>query len=169
MKRFGLALAVGVLAVSAAPAQQPATAPQSGPTITTGTPVVGSGTIVQGDVITTAPARRGLFGRMRNRNTSSAPVITSYPTTTPGTVIPMPATTTAPNTSIPNPMPSTAPTPRTTGGGTSGIITTGDVVQASGTTVVTGEGVTTTGYAVPSTTTTTQSRRGIIARMRARR
>lgn len=164
MKRFGLALAVGFVAVCAAPAQQPnPAAAQTGPAATTGTPIVTSGTIVQGGVITTTPARRGLFGR-RNRNNSSAPVITSYPTT--GTTIPMPATTVTPNTTIPNPMPSTAPAPRT--GGTSMIVPNTGIVQAGGTIVTTDGSVVTTSNLVPANTTT-QGRNGVIARIRARR
>lgn len=164
MKRFGFALAVGFLAVTAAPAQQPGTTtPQTGPAATTGSTVVGTGTIVQSDVITTAPARRGLFSRIRNRSNTSAPVITTIPTT--GTTVPIPGANPTPS-NIPTPMPGTAPAPRT--GTTSGVTTGSGVVQASGTTVVTGEGVTTSSYTVPSTTTA-QTRRGVVARIRARR
>ena len=103
MNRMILALAMGSgLALYAA---APAAADEPKPA-TTSTPLVVSGTT---DVISTAPAaRRGLFGRLRDRRTGTAMTTTSVPTT--GTIVT--PTTTTPGITLPTPvpMPMTKPT-----------------------------------------------------------
>lgn len=96
MNRMILALAMGSgVALYAA---APAAADEPKPATAT-TPVVVSGTT---DVISTAPAaRRGLFGRLRDRRTGTAMTTTTVPTT--GTIVT--PTTTTPGTTLPTPVP----------------------------------------------------------------
>jgi hypothetical protein len=162
MKRFLFAVAVVALSACAGLAEdKPAT---SGTTTAPATPVITSAT----PVVEYAPAqtqRRGLFGRLRNRNTTtmsySVPLTT--PTMAPATPMPMPGTTT------PQPMPGIKPA-----GGVSGMP--GMVVQATGN-LPPGQYTTTDGMIIqiggtqPMTmpmTPTTTSRGGLFSRLRNR-
>jgi hypothetical protein len=122
--RFALAAGIGGLLLAGSASAQPTTAPA--PTVPA--PVVGSGPVVTttGDVITTAPVRRGLFGRARTRGTVTGPVMTTTPL--PPTVQPQVAP--APTT-VPAPMPTT---PRSTGPVSTGGYYDRNVVTVSGTT-----------------------------------
>jgi len=140
MRKLFLA-AAGVFIAASAQADTPPAAAPAAPA----TPVVTSG-----DYVTTAPARRGLFSRLRNRMNRSTP--TTY-------AAPMTATTTAPAapaTTAPAPMPmgkvsSAAPTTTPATG----------VVQTSGSTPMATSGtVTTAAYMMPMTTTTRPMRMG---------
>ena len=128
MRKLFLASAGLFIAATAQADTPPASAPAA-----PATPMV-----TTGDVVTTAPARRGLFSRLRNRTNRSTPVSYAAPMTTTAT----PAT---PATPAPTPMPmgkvSSAPmtTPMT------------GVVQASGTTTTT---MPATGTAAPCPCTT---------------
>lgn len=145
MKKLFLAAAGLFLAASAQADTPPAT------TTAPATPVMTTGTYVS-----TAPARRGLFGRFRNR-TAPAPVVTS---TTPMTT----TTPAAPATTTPTPMPMgkvSSSTPST------------GVVQTSGTTTTPMATTTTTSSTTMPMMTPTSSTRpmrmGMFARMRYNR
>lgn len=154
MSRFLFALAVGVAFASTSTAEDKpaATAPAPTPAVTTA-PVV---TYSTG---TTSTVRRGLFGRLRNRGTTSM-----YTPVTTGTVV-------TPATGVPTPMPNV--TPKTTGGAVGGnpvvvaggTVKPGTVVPASGT-MVQGNVVTASTMTAAPTTT---KRMGLFARLRARR
>jgi hypothetical protein len=181
MMRFCFALAAGLLAATAVSADPPATTTGEQPTPTTVGPVTSSGPVVIGTapvaqpgMVMTAPTtqpRRGLFGRLRNRGTTTAtaPVITTTPAPTGGTVITTPGTTApivapAPN-AVPSPMPggTSLYTPGTTvmpNGGVTGITPAGGQVMA-------GQPVTTAGYVMPATQQPTR-RMGLLARLRNR-
>jgi hypothetical protein len=121
MKTFGFALAagVGMLLLNATPAaaDEPTTAPAPRAAgAPSPAPIVTAGPVMMGDVVTTTRTRRGLFGRLRNRGTTTvAPVITTQPGTVisqpgtvitqPGTIVTPPATTPAPPIGVPTPMP----------------------------------------------------------------
>lgn len=181
---FAVALAAVVAPFGTAD-EKPVTAPPvttapvtSGPVIvgTPGTPVVEYGPTVQ-----SAPARRGLFGRLRNRG-SSTPISgysTPLPSGTiaPGTIVaPAPIPMPTPGTTVPQPMPMPGVKPIS---GT--VITTpGTVVVAGGPTPTTGT-VIVAGNTMPaemmmmptmSTSTMTMSstpaRRGLFGRLRNR-
>ena len=141
---FAAALVAASASVGFADATPAASAPAT-PVIvgTVGTPVVESAPA--------APARRGLFGRLRNRNTSTM----SYSATA------VPMTSAVPMPSAPTPMPPAAPQPmptiRPTGGATvtpDGIVLIGGT--ASGATM-------TAGYTEPK-----PARRGLFGRLRNR-
>ncbi|MCI0699742.1 MAG: hypothetical protein L0241_01480 [Planctomycetia bacterium] len=155
MKRFLFAFAVVALAAYASATAQPpvTTQPVPGPVIvgTPGTQVV---------EYAPAPARRGLFGRFRNRNntpTYSAPIM------------PGPIMTAPPTTFTPTPMPGVVPTPMP---GRTGI-----VIPAESTTLPPGTYTATDGTIIqvggtqmqptlqPIMQPTTQ-RRGLFGRMR---
>src|SRR5262245_17881472 len=154
MKRFGIALAAGFgvfFAASSAVAQTPATpvtpAP-TGPVVTAAGPT---------DVVVAAPTtqtRRGLFGRLRNRGTTTTtPVMAPMtpapaPMFTPGAPQPMPGTTRTNGETVINPQP----------------IPAGPIMPAGGTIVSPDGTMMTAGYSEP-----TQTRRGLLARLRARR
>ncbi len=165
MKRFLFAVAAVALSAAVGVAEdQPATTPPTpSPVVTTASPVTGYAPTTQ-----TTTARRGLFGRLRNRNTGtmsySSPVMTAPATG--GT--PVPAAT---------PMPPVAPPQAMPGAKSGAMMTTpmtGGVVQASGNlppgTYTTTDGtivqVGGTQPAAPATTTTTS--RGLFSRLRNR-
>lgn len=155
MKRICLALAVGLVALVAAPvsADNP-TAPAPTPVVTTPAPVVVGGPATTGDVIAPAPARRGLFSRLRNRGMRSNVVMPAAP----GTVItPAPVYTPAPPTAAPA-VPAPLPSRPITGGSA--------VVVPSSGVVMNGTMVTTAGYTVIPEQT--QVRRGLFGRFRTR-
>jgi hypothetical protein len=158
MKRFLFAVAAVALSACAAIADDtPATGTTTVPVVTSATPVAGY-----------APAqtqqRRGLFGRLRSRNTTtmnySSPTMVA-PATTPASPMLMPGTTT------PQPMPTVKPA--------SGTMMSGMVVQATGD-LPPGQYTTTDGTIVqiggtqpmmtPMTTPTT--RNGLFGRLRNR-
>jgi hypothetical protein len=141
MRKLFLAAAGLFFAASAQADTPPATA------ATPATPVV-----TTGDYTTGAPARRGLFARLRGRT-----MLTRYSYTPTTTVAP---TTAAPTTPAPMPMGKvSSDTPHHTPSG---------VVQTSGTTApmpTTGM-VTTAAYTVPMTTTRPMMRLGMFRTMR---
>jgi hypothetical protein len=163
VKRFLFTAALIALVTSVGTAQETPTTPVTTPAApivitTAGAPIVES-----------APAqtqRRGLFGRLRNRNSGTTtyspttPVMT-VPITTPTTVTPMPSTIT------PQPMP--MPGTRT------GTIPTGTIIQATGN-LPAGTYTTTDGTIIqiggtsmatqPMTTETQSGRRGLFNRNR---
>ena len=146
MKRLLFAVAVaGLFAVNALAADPPVTVTPTpvptGTVITTTTPTVMTTTG------TTSTRRFGLFGRFRNRMSGS-----TYSTPTSGTVV-MPSTTVVPGTAAPTIVPSPMPKPIETSSTGSGVVT------AGGSTVV-------PGTMMPMTTTTTQTRMGLIQRLR---
>ncbi|MDB5308598.1 MAG: hypothetical protein JWO38_2800 [Gemmataceae bacterium] len=184
MKRIGFALAAGfgvlLCAVSPASADTPSTAPTPKAVVVTGNPVVVPGPAASAEVISTVPARRGLFGRLRNRGTATPvafPAATPLPAAT-GTVITTPAPV------VPAPLPSTVPVPtqmpvRPAPGGVS-VVPTPGVVPASGTVmsppgwtaVATGGTpvMTAASYTVvTSSAVVTPVRRGLFGRLRAAR
>lgn len=174
MKKFVFAVAVVALYAAAGEAQdQPATPVTP---VVPSTPVVTTGPVMQYGSPTVA--RRGLFGRLRNRNSSmmaypSAPVMTAPVLGTPpmGTITPPLA---------PMPMPGTrtggvvvpANMVVSSGGLPPGIYTAtdGTVIQIGGTTPMTnGTVVPASGYTPMSMQTQTQtSRRGLLGRIRNR-
>ena len=148
MKQFLCAVAAVALFAAVGVAEDQPTTP---PTVASGAPVVEYAPAAS--ATTAAPARRGLFGRLRNRNTSTM----SY--STPATGVPM--TSAVPMPSAPTPMPPVAPQPmptiRPTGGATvtpDGIVLVGGT--ASGATM-------TAGYTEPK-----PARRGLFGRLRNR-
>ena len=164
MKRFLFAIATVALFAAAGVAEdQPATTPPATPPVPTAAPVTSYVPATQ-----STTARRGLFGRLRNRNTStmsySSPVMTT-PTTG---AAPMPGAT---------PMPPVAPPQAMPGTKTGAMMTTpmtGGVVQATGN-LPAGTYTTTDGTivqiggtqpAAPANTTTTS--RGLFSRLRNR-
>jgi hypothetical protein len=199
VKRFLFAVALGCLFAANTMADPPATTTTgpvitgTSPGITVGTPVT-TGPVITGTspapVITTAPAptpRRGLFGRLRSRSTSS-PVMTNAPLTT-GTTTITPGVIT-PGTIVPTPMPpitrpnggtsvivpegtgAVVPTGGITGNGT--VIPAGGIITADGRIIPAGstimpDGTITAMPAMMPTTTTTTTRMGLLARLRARR
>lgn len=190
MKTFAFALAAGVgalfLSASPAPAQELAPTPRAATPTTgeivnprgsyPGPTVIGSGPVMSADVLTAAPTstRRGLFGRLRNRGTTTSAMPATGPltTTTPGTIITTPAPGFAPPPPAPVPMP--MPMPGTKPGGIA--MTTPGVVPASGTivttngTVVTADGtpLMTTSAMTPMTMPPQTRRVGLIGRLRNR-
>jgi hypothetical protein len=166
MTRIVVALAAGIGGfLLAAPAQ--AQAPSSPSTPTTGAPIMTAGPVMSGDVYT-GPTRRGLFGRLRSRNTNSGPMYNMpYPgngavINTPTTTAPplrMPATGTPSTTPSSQPVgdPAALPAPRTAPGtitsssfyppGTT-IAPNGRVILPPGTTVVNGQVVPASGTMV---------------------
>ena len=123
MKRFLFAAALVALVASVGTAQEaPAPMPAPAPVVitTTGTPVVES-----------APAqtqRRGLFGRLRNRNSGTTTYSPATPVITTPAVAPSAPAVIPPQ---PMPMPNTK-TGVTPTGGIVGITPTGGIVQATG-------------------------------------
>jgi hypothetical protein len=167
MKRIGLALAAGfgAVLVAATPVTADDPTPAAAPVVvaapTTATPVYSS------DVVPATPARRGLFGRLRNRGTTTATPATFPAPVTGGTIIttPTPATTVpTPATTVPSPLPA-----KPAAGGTVSVAPMPTVVPASGTTPMPMTGVTTAGYTTMPDSTAQPTRRGLIARLRARR
>jgi len=177
MKKFVFAVAVVALYAAAGEAQdQPATPVTP---VVPSTPVVTTGPVMQYGSPTVA--RRGLFGRLRNRNSSmmaypSAPVMTAPVLGTPpmGTITPPLA---------PMPMPGTRPTSSmvvpanmvvSSGNLPPGIYTAtdGTVIQIGGPTAMpmtNGAVVPATGYSPMTMQTQTQvSRRGLLGRLRNR-
>jgi hypothetical protein len=162
MKRFLFAVALAALFASAGTAEE-----KAAPVTTTAAPVViTSGT----PIVETTPAqstRRGLFGRLRNRNNSTA----TY-STTPVMTAPVNATTQPPiSTPAPMPMPGTKTT-------TGAVVMPqpGEVVQASGS-LPAGTYTTTDGTIIQiggtqmeaqPTTDTQSGRRGLFGRLRSR-
>jgi hypothetical protein len=106
MKRFLFAVAVAALFACDASAQQPVI----GTPIAPGTPVITTAGPVIGYAPTQTTQRRGLFGRLRNRNTStmsySSPAMVA-PAAIPGTIAPQPIP--MPGTITPMPMPGIRP------------------------------------------------------------
>ena len=146
MKRFLCAVAAVALFAAVGVAEDQPTTP---PTVASGAPVVEYAPAAS--VTTAAPARRGLFGRLRNRNTSTM----SYSATA------VPMTSAVPMPSAPTPMPPVAPQPmptiRPTGGATvtpDGIVLIGGT--ASGATMTAGS------------TEPKPARRGLFSRLRNR-
>ena len=157
MKRMILAVVVG--SGAALFAASPARADEPKPVPTSSAPVVVSSTP---DVVTTAPAsRRGLIARLRDRRTGGT--MTTSPLTTTGTIV-TPSTTTSPGTTIPTPipMPMGKPSIVLPAGGTTGDTPLSAVVPASGTVTMASP----TMVAMPATTTPTRT--GLVARLRAR-
>jgi hypothetical protein len=158
MKRFLFAVAVVALSAAAALAdgQPPTGMPTPAAPIITAAPVVTTGPV--------QPARRGLFARLRNRNTmtySSAPVMTAP--TMGGSAAPMPSIA---------PQPQPMPMPGTRNGAA---MMTGPVVQASGNlppgTYTTADGSTiqvggTQGMMQTTSMAPTRVRRGLFGRLR---
>ena len=170
MKRFFFAAALVALVTSVGTAQETPTTPVTTPAApivvtTAGTPIAEY-----------APAqstqRRGLFGRLRNRNSGTAsyspatPVMTA-PITTPTTVTPT--------------APITAPQPMPMPGTRTGTSPTGTIIQASGnlpagtyTTTdgtiiqIGGTSMATQPMATQPTTETQSGRRGLFSRLRNR-
>lgn len=149
MNRFLFAVAVVVLFAGVSYSEdQPAVTPMAPPPVPVVTPSTPTYTST-----TSTTTRRGLFSRLRNRNTmtySSAPLLMSSP---------MPAAP-MPSTVAPQPMPSSKPT------GSAPM--TGTVVQASGS-LPPGTYTTTDGMVVQVGGTEMQtSRRGLMSRLRMR-
>jgi hypothetical protein len=154
VKKFLFAVAAGCLFAASAAAQaegQPTTAPA--PTAVQAQPIVVGSTMPMATTYTsTAPARRGLFGRLRGRSATtmmSAPVYSSP--VTGGTII-APGTI-SPGTGVPMPMPTTI----RPGGGTSMImpgVTGNPIIVAGGTTsggvIPAGGIVTSSGVVIPA-------------------
>jgi hypothetical protein len=196
---FALAMGIGAFAFASTPVIADAPAPGSQPVVTApGTPVVVTAT---SDVYTPAPARRGLFARIRDRRNANNNMVT-YP----APVVPVSPAPTAAPTPVPTPMPTTVSPIGGVVTGQSGVTTanytattrTGlfsrirnrrssnnfvpmttiapmptpvttpmsAVVPASGITTATTPAPTSTPVAMTSTTTT---RMGLLARIRARR
>jgi hypothetical protein len=150
VKTFLFAVALGCLLAAPAAAQTPATTTNPGQPVILGTttapPVVlGSTMPMTTSYAAPAPARRGLFGRLRGR--TSAPVMTSPVYSAPltgGTVITTP--TGAPSGAVPMPMPSgTTPPP----GGGSSVVVPGATPGVTGTPIILAGG-TTGGTVVPA-------------------
>jgi hypothetical protein len=160
MKRFLFAVAAVVLSACAATAED---TPVTGTTTVPGSPVImGATPAMQYAPVQTQ--RRGLFARLRNRNTSTMSYSTPL-TTAPATVapMPMPGTTPAP---MPTPMPGVKPA--------GGVMTTGMVVPATGD-LPPGQYTTTDGMIVQiggkqmaSQTQPQTTRRGLFSRLRNR-
>mgnify|MGYP000089840176 CR=1 FL=1 len=152
MSRFLFALAVGVAFASTSTAEDKPAATAPSPT-----PVVTAAPVMTYSTGTTSTARRGLFGRLRNRNAST---VMSSPVTS-GTIV-------TPAAGVPTPMP--AITPKTTGGagvvGNPVVVAGGTVVPASGTMV---PGTTVVPASAMTSAPTTTKRMGVFARLRARR
>lgn len=169
MKQFLFAAALVVLVASVGTAEEKAT-----PTPTTAAPVVitsGSPVIVESG--TTQSTRRGLFGRLRNRNNSPA----TY-TSVPAMTAPANATTQPPiSTPQPMPMPGTKTTTgaaampqpggivQASGNLPAGTYTTtdGTIIQIGGP-IMTDSGIMTTGATEPAQS----GRRGLFSRLRNR-
>ena len=100
MKRivFALAMGIGAFAFASTPVIADAPAPGSPAVTAPGTPVVVTAT---SDVYTPAPARRGLFARIRDRRNANNMV------TYPAPVVPVTPAPTAAPTPVPTPMPTT--------------------------------------------------------------
>jgi hypothetical protein len=152
MKRFLFAVAVVALSAAAALADGQPTPGTPVPA----TPIVSAAPVVSATPV--QPARRGLFARLRNRNTmtySSAPVMTT----------PTMGATPMPPVAQPMPMPGTR----------NGAATTGPVVQATGSlppgTYTTTDGSTvqvggTQGMMQSTSMSPTRVRRGLFGRLR---
>lgn len=136
--------------------------PATGAAATPATPVVVAGTPLVVESAPAAPARRGLFGRLRNRNTST----TAYSTPLTTTTVPMTGAAPMPAVAPPQAMPAVKPSGAMVVPGTLG-----GVVQATGT-LPAGTYTTTDGTIVqigamqPMTTPT--ERRGLFSRLRNR-
>ena len=171
MKRFLFAVALAALFASVGTAEEKAV-----PVPTTAAPVViTSGT----PVVETTPAqstRRGLFGRLRNRNSSTtsytpAPVMTAPMTVTPQPPIstpqpmPMPGTKTTTGAVV---MPQPGGVVQASGNLPAGTYTTtdGTVVQVAGP-IMTDSGIMTAGSVEPAQSTQS-GRRGLFGRLRSR-
>jgi len=106
VKKIGFALVtvLGAVVFAAAPASADTPAPAPAPVVVAPTTTA--------DVVTPAPARRGLFGRFRDRRGTTAPVAVPY-STTPGTIVtaPAPAVAAPAATPVPTPMPMPAVKP----------------------------------------------------------
>ncbi|MDY3563752.1 hypothetical protein R5W23_005368 [Gemmata sp. JC673] len=151
MKRFVFAGALVALAVPFTVAEEKPTAtPPAAPAVAAA-PIVESAPVVT----TAAPARRGLFGRLRNRGTTTYAVpVTGTTVVPPGTVItPAPATT-AP---APTPMPMPKPDTKTDTAAAPSEITLGNFVATADPVVV-----------QASATETAKPRRGLFSRLRGR-
>jgi hypothetical protein len=171
MKRFLFAVAVVALSACTGFAEdKPATSAQPAtpttPTVIAATPAI--------EYAPAQPQRRGLFGRLRNRNntaTYSAPIMAAPVTVPAATPMPKPGTT-------PEPMPGTKPAGGTTTNGTKpGTTPTPAVVQAGGSlppgTYTATDGTIiqiggTQPMAQPMTQPTQSERRGLFSRLRNR-
>ena len=163
MKRFLFAVALAALFASVGTAEEKAVPVQTTAApvvITSGSPVVESGTAQS--------TRRGLFGRLRNRNNS-----TSAYSPAPVTTVPTTNVTPQPPISTPQPMP--MPGTKTTTGAVV-MPQPGGVVQASGNlpagTYTTTDGtivqIGSTQMEAQPTTDTQSGRRGLFGRLRSR-
>lgn len=159
MKRFIFAVAAVALVASAGSAQE---TPPASPPVTAAPVVIGSaGPVVEATPVTTAPARRGLFGRLRGRSsTTTAMPVTSGTVVTPGTVI-TPATPTAP-VPMPMPMPGTKGT-MVTPTAPNGVVVAGGTVTSG-----TGDVLMPAMATATATTTAMPARRGLFGRLRNR-
>jgi hypothetical protein len=174
VKKFLFAVAAGFLFTAMAWADDPpVTTTAPAPTAVVGQPIiVGSTVPMTTPYTTTAPARRGLFGRLRARNTGtvmSAPVYSAPMTggtiiTTPsgvpsGVPMPMPTTTRPGGTSMIIPGGTTGLTgnPIIVAGGTSNgaVIPAGGIVTASGVVIPAGGITTSNGTVIPAGSITT--------------
>ncbi|AWM41973.1 hypothetical protein GobsT_68960 [Gemmata obscuriglobus] len=153
MKRFVFAGALVALAAPFTVAEEkPAATPPAAPAVAAA-PVVESAPVVT----TAAPARRGLFGRLRNRGTTTYAVpVTGTTVVPPGTVI-TPAPATAAPAPTPMPMPKPKVDTKTDTAAASSEITLGNFVATADPVVV-----------QASATETAKSRRGLFSRLRSR-
>jgi hypothetical protein len=183
MKRFVFAVVVAALSAAVGSAQDAVTV-----TVAPPAPVVMAGPVMT-ETVTTQPARRGLFGRLRGRNTvtmtsgtmtpmasvptMATPVMT--PSMTPMTTTPAPMMTPGSMPAMPMQMPGSKPAGTAmsgpvvpaTGNLPAGIYTTtdGTVVQIGG---VMPDASMTTSMTTTTTMTAQTARRGLLARLRNR-
>ncbi|MDY3551982.1 hypothetical protein R5W24_001062 [Gemmata sp. JC717] len=154
MKRFVFAGALVALAAPFTVAEEKPTAPPpAAPAVVTAAPIVESAPVVT----TAAPARRGLFGRLRNRGTTTYAVpVTGTTVVPPGTVI-TPAPATAAPAPTPMPMPKPKADTKTDTAAAPSEITLGNFVATADPVVV-----------QASATETAKPRRGLFSRLRGR-
>ncbi len=185
MNRFLFALTMGCVFAASIDAQQPAPATAAPAPAAVPAPVVIGGAGVTPSVMApnySAPARRGLFGRLRSRGMTAPITATSSYTggviTTPSTVSPPPAQM---PTVTPSPMPrGTSAAPGVTGqpvvvagatmvdGTGTPVVVAGGVVPANGA-VMPAAAMTTSTMTTAQVVNTAPRRMGLIARLRARR
>ncbi|QJW98774.1 hypothetical protein [Frigoriglobus tundricola] len=167
MKRFLFAVAVIALFATAGVAQDKPV-PTTPPAGTVDSNVTtGAAPVTSYVPATQAPVRRGLFGRLRNRNTNtmsySSPVLTAPATGVPSTPGATPMPPVAPPQAMPGAKPGAMMTPPMTSGvvQATGNLPPGTYTTTDGTIVQVGG----TEMAAPATTTTS---RGLFSRLRSR-